>query len=110
VPQITNLEEPTVLDAMVADDGEPRLDYMGSEDARISVVAVPLSDGTYAAAIHQGLQPDADRPLSLPETLAQRLTPGCHVRFFGRWANAQLMPPRTTGGQAAACSSSSGTA
>jgi hypothetical protein len=92
VPQITDLEEPTVLDAVVADDDETRLDYMGPEDARISVVAVPLSDGTYATAIHQGLQPDADRPLSLPETLAQRLAPDCRVRFFGRWANVHLMP------------------
>jgi len=93
VPQITDLEEPTVLDAVVADHDEPRLDCMGPEDARLPVAAVPLSDGTYAAVIQQGLQPDTDRRLSLAETLGERLAPDRHVRFFGRWANGQLMPP-----------------
>ncbi len=45
----------------------------------------------HAVAIDDGPDPPGDESLAI--TIAEGLAPGCHVRFFGRWANVQLEPP-----------------
>ena len=88
MPQITDAEEPTVVDAVVG--REPWLDYLGVDHER-AVVYVELASGAFAAAIQDGPRPTTG--LTLPETIAEAVDAGCHVRLFGRWANVQLMPP-----------------
>jgi hypothetical protein len=87
-PRITDPEEPTDLDAVI--DGDPHLDFIGPEDGRWSVVAVPLADGTYAVAIGDGPQSPGLEPL--PITLTEGIARGDHIRFFGRWATVQMVP------------------
>jgi hypothetical protein len=90
VPQITDVEEPTVLDGVV--EHEPELDFVGPEDGRWAIAAVPLADGTYAAAAapHDVTHPPGDE--ALPVVIAEEFAPGCRVRLFGRWANVHLVP------------------
>jgi hypothetical protein len=89
VPRIADAEEPTDLDAVI--EGEPCLDFVGPEDARWSVVAVRLADGTYAVAIGDGPESPGLEPL--PITLTEGIAPGDNIRFFGHWANVQVVPP-----------------
>jgi hypothetical protein len=85
VPGITDMEEPTALDAIV--EHEPELVFT---TAGAAIVTVALADAIYAVAIHDG--PDVPGNESLPIIIAEGFASGDHVRVFGRWANVQLTP------------------
>lgn len=85
MPQITDAEEPTILDAVIEEAPEIVFTPTGA-----AIVTVPLADENYAVATDDG--PEVPGDASFPITIAEGFASGDHVRLLGRWANVQLTP------------------
>lgn len=83
-PQITDAEEPTVLDVVVEDD--PNLRYEFEPDG--CFVVVPFSGDQWAVAWELGKS--TGDVLLLPERITENVQRGDHVCFIGRWAYVDL--------------------
>jgi len=83
VPDVTDAEEPTVIDAVV--EHEPWVLFT-PEGA--GVATTTLADGSQVIAIDDGPPGDESPAIDLAEVF----NPGCRVRLFGRWANVHLEP------------------
>ncbi len=115
VPQITDVEEPTVIDVVL--EADPVLEFFIPQEEGSypqdegSYTVVHLADG--ARAICWGFGDSTPDHPHLSERIAEGLVAGDHIRLTGRWAHVRLDPtcPRTstTTGSPAACSSSTGT-
>jgi hypothetical protein len=80
--EISDVEEPTVIDGLV--EHEPVILFL-SDGAGIATTV--LADGSHVIAIDDGTSGDESLAIDLAE-----MTPGCRVRLFGRWANVNLEP------------------
>ncbi len=87
VPQIADVEKPTVIDVVL--DADPWLLFF-DPPTEGSYVVLPLAGGTRAVGWEFGVS--AAERLRLPEEMAERLQHGDRVRLRGRWAHVRLDP------------------
>jgi hypothetical protein len=80
VAEVTDAEEPTVLEGLIEDQPE----ILFTDDGA-GVTTTWLADGSHVIAIDDGPPGDGSLAVDLAE-----MKPGCRVQLFGRWADVHL--------------------